>query len=729
MANAHRNNVLVTSCLKRPVDPHTRVPLASYERDKETPYSATTYADNRDDYQDKEDQAAYEEACNKRGVATPTAKDWRAAGGDRVNLRNIFFSNEEYYSKLEELKKAHLRTMAELESMYHHKLQLRANNTACHQHGSGGESLHLRKSHSAAELRRSPGMPASSDEDDAGDASGSDVEKGLLFSPKEFIKNMWTDFKLSPRTRQLSTSLPGDRSGFRPRRSSGHQGASVPRATVPKPFQMTLREAERRRRGIKTRSEVELENAELRRQLEEMSECHNKFRASPVPAHVHLPLYNDLRERRQEQRRNMREERHLKTKPFSFLERERLKKEQRQQQPQQPGQQERVKPFKAKPVPRSVYAAAVGELRKEEQLYRSIKKQMRAQEMLYSAAAPPSTLTKRLVESKKSKDQPQTFTHRPHINKDVPDFDASFKRFQKLVERTKEVKPTTACEPFRLRTAQIPSRRERILAEVEKERSSPGTLRWPYFKSSRTANSSLCSSLSGSMELLPAKETDASKKRHEAVRQALERRRRAEQEEERWTERQKEREKKLQKLVQKRASANDPHLALTHTHGHKLQEFRKQDRQRRKEYQREIKEIEERVKGRPLLLEQAAQKNAKQAAQKRFADKLHGVHLNEDFLSRKAAAARTHTGGACEPSDSEDAAALEPVHYCKVFLDDQDQEVGREDEDQSDKDSRDCSEDGKRHHSDGSCHYSDDRDHYDDDEERDAEDGKRDEDE
>lgn len=33
MANAHRTNVLVTSCLKTPVDPQTKAPLASYERD------------------------------------------------------------------------------------------------------------------------------------------------------------------------------------------------------------------------------------------------------------------------------------------------------------------------------------------------------------------------------------------------------------------------------------------------------------------------------------------------------------------------------------------------------------------------------------------------------------------------------------------------------------------------------------------------------------------------
>lgn len=45
---------------------------------------------------------------------------------DRLDLSEIFFSNEEYYSKLEELKKAHLRTMAELESMYRRKLLLKS---------------------------------------------------------------------------------------------------------------------------------------------------------------------------------------------------------------------------------------------------------------------------------------------------------------------------------------------------------------------------------------------------------------------------------------------------------------------------------------------------------------------------------------------------------------------------------------------------------------------------
>lgn len=48
------------------------------------------------------------------------------AAGDRLDLSQIFFSNEEYYSKLEDLKKAHLHTMAELENMYRQKLQLKS---------------------------------------------------------------------------------------------------------------------------------------------------------------------------------------------------------------------------------------------------------------------------------------------------------------------------------------------------------------------------------------------------------------------------------------------------------------------------------------------------------------------------------------------------------------------------------------------------------------------------
>uniref|UniRef100_A0A8B9JSR7 Uncharacterized protein n=1 Tax=Astyanax mexicanus TaxID=7994 RepID=A0A8B9JSR7_ASTMX len=116
MERSHRANVLVTSCLKTPVDPHTKAPVALYERE-----SAARRPDNRH----------YEKEAKLGAVDPPVKnssplliKDYRVTG-DHIDLREFYFSNEEYYRKLEQLKKAHLRTMAELELMYRKKLELK----------------------------------------------------------------------------------------------------------------------------------------------------------------------------------------------------------------------------------------------------------------------------------------------------------------------------------------------------------------------------------------------------------------------------------------------------------------------------------------------------------------------------------------------------------------------------------------------------------------------------
>lgn len=351
----------------------------------------------------------------------------------------------------------------------------------------------------------------------------------MLFSPKEHIKNMWWDFQIPAHTRQLSSSLRSlpvvpKRQQTKLEHDCGEAEPFKHKTTVPKPFQMTLRESERRRRGTKTRAEVEIENRELRRQLEELTECQKKFRASPVPAHVYLPQYAELQE--QQRRMRLQETHNLRTvpKPFSFLERERLKKEQKEQVCP-PSDHKKFRPFKAKPVPKSVYPAVSEEHIKEELLYRSIKIHMRAQELLHSAAMPPSMIAQRLSERKRTKEASTTardegFPHRPRINTEVPDFEARYRCFQEHLKKLKELKHTTICEPFELRTSQISSRRERVLADVGREQSSPREQRWPFISPGlpRTPTSSLCSSLSGSLELLPTKVTSATKKRHEAVR-------------------------------------------------------------------------------------------------------------------------------------------------------------------------------------------------------------------
>eukprot|EP00063_Salmo_salar_P035935 XP_014010770.1 PREDICTED: uncharacterized protein LOC106577331 [Salmo salar] len=146
--------------------------------------------------------------------------------------------------------------------------------------------------------------------------------------------------------------------------------------TVPKPFRMMMREEEKKRRKVRTRSEVELENLLLRRELDELRECGMKFRASPAPAHTRLPLY-DVISCRLSQRPgynpgnhgvnfsnyryvsvsggNQRASSCSPQRPFSFLERERRKREQRIEVELENLVAKERRTFKARPVPRSVY--------------------------------------------------------------------------------------------------------------------------------------------------------------------------------------------------------------------------------------------------------------------------------------------------------------------------------------------------------------------------------------
>lgn len=179
-----------------------------------------------------------------------------------------------------------------------------------------------------------------------------------------------SDFPIHPRDYTLS---PEDMM-FPPRRTSQKNTGMLSRqtivrvrpnskVTVPKPFQMMLREEERKRHKVRTRSEIELENTLLRRELEELQECQKKFRASPAPAHIHLPLYDVISQRSSQGRTISSSRRNqgsppASAQPFAFLERERRKKEAKiVAELGRPGAREERQVFKARPIPRSVYAA------------------------------------------------------------------------------------------------------------------------------------------------------------------------------------------------------------------------------------------------------------------------------------------------------------------------------------------------------------------------------------
>lgn len=124
---------------------------------------------------------------------------------------------------------------------------------------------------------------------------------------------------------------PQPPSGFRPpsqHRSISSWASSI---TVPQPFRMTLREARKKAQWLASPASFEPERRQAEKQGQEEAECHRQFRAQPVPAHVYLPLYQEVMERNEARRRagiQKRKELLLSSlKPFSFLEKEEQRKQ------------------------------------------------------------------------------------------------------------------------------------------------------------------------------------------------------------------------------------------------------------------------------------------------------------------------------------------------------------------------------------------------------------------
>ncbi|XP_062465903.1 protein FAM161A isoform X1 [Pezoporus occidentalis] len=498
-------------------------------------------------------------------------------------------SNQEYYLKLEELKNAHLETMAKLESMYRNKLHLKREQPLGTKSAAAGmccrptwekssyQPLHLHKSFSDSDLSDPLSSSVSEGSDRAFEENGSETPSSAL--AKQRIETMWDGFSVEdyiPRTKPSSPAC---------RTTQKKQKAWSPKVTVPKPFQMTIREARKKEQNIKSRSLVEMENNLLKKQLEEEAECQKQFRANPVPATVFLPLYHEIVQRNEERRRSVKERSKLQLlacqKPFKFIERDKQRNEMRKMQLRDlsaPGKKTGL--FKAKPVPRCVYSPAVNDRLKEEELYREIRIRMRAEELLRNSSLPNSRLALKDASKKKPKcSEPKQTEHKPRIKSSVPDFELLHQRFQQRLLQQKQVKSLTVCEPFGLLTPYIPSNKGKILKDIEEDEEKLKETRWPYVSPRRKPQM-----------------------RHSRVNSHL-------------------------------GGSKSPRI--TESTRRRIHAIRNYEKQRMQEYLQELQEMEERVKQRPLLFERVAQKNARIAAEKHYSNKLRALGICPEFVSRK----------------------------------------------------------------------------------------------
>ncbi|CAG00316.1 unnamed protein product [Tetraodon nigroviridis] len=211
--------------------------------------------------------------------------------------QQVHFSNQEYYARLEELKRTHLRNMADLEKMY-----ISQERVLEEEHGGGddrrdglvfslGPSRKLQRINSQEELDLHE-TSSSSDysEPDVARRTYQEQTSGRDYTPSP------EDMMFRPR--RTSQKNPGTLS----RQTLVRVGPGS-RVTVPKPFQMMLREEQRKRHKRITFLERERRKKEAKVAAElgrlGAREERQVFKARPIPRSVYTARHRSKSTSRQ----------------------------------------------------------------------------------------------------------------------------------------------------------------------------------------------------------------------------------------------------------------------------------------------------------------------------------------------------------------------------------------------------------------------------------------------
>ena len=370
------------------------------------------------------------------------------------------------------------------------------------------------------------------------------------------IDRMWDNFSVEeyappckPRERQV-------------KKGKSKQEAWTPQITIPQPFSITVRAKTPRK---KSKSMIAAEQERLDRELQEEVECAKRFRALPIPATTYLsPEQIKGESSKQLSKKNIRS-----SKPFSFLEREKEKRQRKLYQERGPRQKERA--FKAKPIPHRVLGSHVRECLIEKEEYRKICIQVRSQDLLASSKMPQNMQTKSVAR----KEDDYAFvtpehTFHPKINHEIPDYCSQHSKLQQQLSARKKLRVTTTPQPFHLRTSLIPSRIEQIKQELEQYSDRH---RMTSFNSS-SGGSSLRSRTLPSKLPYSIQMTEAAKLRQSAIQKKLAEAADAECVEEELKRAKSEHRKQLQRRVSERVQSYDHTALLEEKKRERLQQFR-----------------------------------------------------------------------------------------------------------------------------------------------------------
>uniref|UniRef100_A0A096MCQ2 FAM161 centrosomal protein B n=1 Tax=Poecilia formosa TaxID=48698 RepID=A0A096MCQ2_POEFO len=372
---------------------------------------------------------------------------------------------------------------------------------------------------------------------------------------------------------------------------------------------------------------------------EEEAECKKKFGAVPVPGHVIQPIYQEMMEVRENERKQGHEQRKefllSIQKPFSFEERDKNKREKKTFHRNMKGSRQQkvvlcclLNSKRLMDEPRlmssmtnknvikliSVHIKCrdqIGEGKKNVQLQIASTQQNPAQ------AGCPKV---RSADHLGFLDEEPTF--KPKIIPDVPDFKSLHKALQREALEKKQSQDVTRCQPFFLRTSALPARKYKKPPETSQ-----------VSKMNNLGRSKSLGALTlTSTDTLPTYITDAVRQRCVAIRKSMEIRESKSQESAEWLKSYQMRSQAMKKTVLLHAKLLDPHSSLKDVCNGNVQRHREADLQRMKDYMRELRDMKARVRERPYLFEQVKQKNAKTRAEQTFRRKLEKTGIKEQFV-------------------------------------------------------------------------------------------------
>ena len=377
-------------------------------------------------------------------------------------------------------RESHLMKTAPVRSSAYpsHSTVTRARPTSAPSYG-----LPPRRSYSLDDEEWRKAMQTSSDVSDDEVRSEGPLDPELLSAISK-IRDMWRGFRIddyAPGERRHSSASMANK------KKKEHDIADKwrHRITIPKPFHMSMREATKMKK--KTKAQQELEEQRLEKLRQEEEECQKKFKAQPAPAHIYLPLYDEIKEKNEARRRYVKQycKELLKSqeKPFNFVKREEEKKQQRVQSAtvaeriarsaERARSQEQK--FVAHPVPDFVLDSGPRERLLEEEEYRKIRIKMRARELLKQASLPPNMAANQKLKEQREKEKLMKSKQKSHSKRHqrashrVPDYDFMYREFQKELARRKQTREATVVEPFSLETNNLRSSREKVLRDMERD--------------------------------------------------------------------------------------------------------------------------------------------------------------------------------------------------------------------------------------------------------------------